>query len=378
MTADIFPVETLERLNRQDGVDTRPILVRVLTDLFVQKPEHTAQEVGRYEELAGQLLDVVDVESRAAVARKLANDPRAPRKLIDRLIADVEPVSTPILAYFADAPRVKLLAVALEGGPLDAAAVASRADIDDELARMLAHHQDDLVLETLAANPAAALRDGPLQSLVERAVGAPALAAVLLRRDDIDAAALAPLYRQAGPDRRAAIREALAARPPRLSTAARTVRNAEALSEMLATLDAGPGQAEAIAEALADALALKPDEAARLATEASGEPFVMMLRAAGVSDEMIVRALLIAQPEIAQSVVRFFGLVEIAEATPRAAAAELVFALAGMPIRAAAPRHEPAFEPLTTPDRAGAARTAAASGRRAVDRDRQEAARRRG
>ena len=376
MPADLLPVEALERLSRRDGVDTRPILIRVLTDLFVQKPDNTAEEIGRYEELVGKLLDVVDVESRAAVARKLSEDPRAPRSLIDRLIDDAPAVSAPILARSVNVPRATLLTLALDGGPVEAAAVASRPDLDEDLVRVLAHHRDELVIETLAANPAAPLREGPLAALVERAADSLALAATLLRRTDIDAGVLAPLYMQAGPARRAAIREALAARSSRLSTAARAARRADGATVALIEAASAPGQAAVIAESLADALDIKPDDAARLATEPSGEPFVMMLRAAGVPDELVIRALLISQPDIAQSVPRFFELVEIAESTPRAVAAELVAALTGQSIRPTAPRREPVFEPLTTPERAGAARPATTAGRRAADR--QDAARRRG
>ncbi len=372
MTPNLLPVEALERLDRQDGVDTRPILVRVLTDLFVQQPEHSREDIARYEELVGKLLDVVDIESRAAVARKLAPDSRAPRSVIDRLLADDAAVSAPILARFGDAPKGRLLALALDGGPVEASAVASRADIDDELIRTLVHHPDDLVLETLAANDAARLADGPLRTLVERAIDAPALAATLLRRMDLDPAALAPLYRFAEPARRSAIRAALSARAGRFSTPVRPARSKDART--LLDTAVGADDPSGIAEALAETLDLKPDDAARLATDPSGEPFVMMLRAAGASDEQIVRAMLIGQPEIARSVQRFFELVEIAETTPRGVAAELVYALARPAPRPAQVRREPVFEPLGVPERAGAARPAAT--RRPVER--QDAARRRG
>ncbi|MDR4307485.1 DUF2336 domain-containing protein [Chelatococcus sambhunathii] len=371
MAPNLLPVEALERLNRQDGVDTRPILVRVLTDLFVQQPEHTAEDVARYEELVGKLLDVVDVESRAAVARKLATDSRAPRSVIDRLLADEAAVSAPILARFGGAPRGRLLALALDGGPVEASAVASRTDIDDELVRTLVHHGDDLVLETLAANDAARLADGPLRTLVERALDAPALAATLLRRVDIDPAALAPLYRFAEPARRAAIRQALSTRAGRLAAGPRRPRSKDVRSLLSAAADAN--DPSAIAEALAEALDLKPDDAASLATDPSGEPFVMMLRAAGATDEQIVRAMLIGQPDIARSVERFFELVEIAETTPRGAAAELIYALVAPSLRPAAPRREPVFEPLGAPERPGAARPV--SPRRPAER--QDVARRR-
>ncbi|MFC3691952.1 DUF2336 domain-containing protein [Chenggangzhangella methanolivorans] len=358
MSDDILPLETLERLSRRDGLDTRPILIRVLTDLFVQKADHSAEETARYEELVLGLLDVVSVEARAAVARKLADDHRAPAAVIERLIADEAAVSAPILARFPDAPRHVLLARVMDGGPVEAAAVASRRDLDADLIRLLAHNRDELVLETLAANLAARLGSGPLASLVERARGAPALAAALLRREDLDAGALAALYLHAGPTRRAEIREALAARPAR-PLPARASRNAEPVEAAIAEAAVSEGKGHLIAEVLAEALRLRPDDAARLATEPSGEPFVLMLRSIGVEPDLVTRALLIAQPEIAPSVVRVFDLVELAETTSRAVAHDILAALTGEADRAsAAPRHEPLFEQSGVMERAGAARPA--------------------
>ena len=40
-------LEGLDSLARRDGVDIRPTLVRVLTDLYVQKPSHTVDEAQR-------------------------------------------------------------------------------------------------------------------------------------------------------------------------------------------------------------------------------------------------------------------------------------------------------------------------------------------
>ena len=358
MSDDMLPVETLQRLARQDGVDTRPILVRVVTDLFVQREHHSPEEIAQFEELVIGLLGAVGVEARAAVARKLADEPRTPAALVAKLLTDVEEVKAPLLARFPNLSRSTLLEIALDGGPVETAAIASRADISPDMTRLLAHHPDDLTLETLAANPAATFTDAVLGVLVERAVETPALAAALLRRDDLDPAALAPLYLTAEPTRRAEIRKALEARPNRLAFAARPAKAHEALDAALETAAMQHGQGHVIAEALADAHGLKPDVAARLATEPSGEAFVMMLRAAGVDADLVARALLVAQPEIATSVVRVFDLVDIAETTSRVVAAEIVAALVGHSDRATAPRHEPLFDPTGVMERAGAARAA--------------------
>ncbi|MFD1705037.1 DUF2336 domain-containing protein [Methylopila henanensis] len=356
MTDELLPVEALERLSRQDGVDVRPILLRVLTDLFIQKPHHAPEELVRYEELALQLLDVVGVETRAVVARKLAGDPHAPQAVIARLLKDDVSVAGPILARSDKVSRHHLLTIALDGGVVEASAVAQRADIDADMARILAHHRDERVVETLIANPALQPTPQTLATLVRRAHSAPVLAAAMLRRSDFDPAALSPLYLAAGPEQRGQIREAIAARPGRAARAGRMTDQADAAMVEAAVAS---GDHALMAEALSVALGVSLNAAATLAAEPSGEAFVFMLRGLGVERDQIARALLLAQPEIARSVNRFFDLVELAETTPRGVALELVGALAGLQAPSQTAKHEPLFDPSGAPERAGAARSAA-------------------
>src|SRR5262245_46584619 len=56
-----------------------------MTDLYVQKPVHTAEEEAQYIELAARLIDQVDAPTWAIVANRLASYPAAPRAVIERL-----------------------------------------------------------------------------------------------------------------------------------------------------------------------------------------------------------------------------------------------------------------------------------------------------
>src|SRR5689334_24492157 len=81
-----FPrIEGLVDLASRDGIDVRPTLLRVLTDLYVQTRSHTPDEEAQYTELALRLLDNVDVVTRATVAVRLAAYPRAPLAVLHRL-----------------------------------------------------------------------------------------------------------------------------------------------------------------------------------------------------------------------------------------------------------------------------------------------------
>jgi uncharacterized protein (DUF2336 family) len=81
----------------RDGVDIRPTLLRVLTDLYVQKPFHTQDEETQYVELATGLIEAVDAATRTAVAARLQDYPAAPAAVLARLkgIANV-PARAPV------------------------------------------------------------------------------------------------------------------------------------------------------------------------------------------------------------------------------------------------------------------------------------------
>src|SRR5512139_2287811 len=79
------PLDSLVDLACRDGVDIRPTLLRVLTDLYVQKPAHTTQEETQYVELALGLVGSVDAATRAIVAARLAAYPAAPAVVLAKL-----------------------------------------------------------------------------------------------------------------------------------------------------------------------------------------------------------------------------------------------------------------------------------------------------
>jgi hypothetical protein len=78
---------------RYDGPDVRPLLLRVLTDLYVQKPSHSPDEEQQFVELALRLLDVVDVKTRTEIAGQLATYGGAPATVLSRLASDTTVVT---------------------------------------------------------------------------------------------------------------------------------------------------------------------------------------------------------------------------------------------------------------------------------------------
>jgi len=102
VTLSASPLDSLVDLACRDGVDIRPTLLRVLTDLYVQKPIHSADEETQYVELALGLIEAVDAPTRAAVAARLSTYPSAPAA-IRRKLASFGPLPDP--ATTAGAPE---------------------------------------------------------------------------------------------------------------------------------------------------------------------------------------------------------------------------------------------------------------------------------
>src|SRR6185369_675605 len=84
--APLFPgFDGLMTLSRREGVDIRPTLLRVLTDLYVQARSHTADEERQFVELTSRLIEQVDDATRAAVRARLAIYPGTPTEIMDKL-----------------------------------------------------------------------------------------------------------------------------------------------------------------------------------------------------------------------------------------------------------------------------------------------------
>jgi hypothetical protein len=86
MTKPPFPgFDGLMTLSRREGVDVRPTLLRVLTDLYVQASTHSDDEQRQFVELATRLIDEVDDATRAAVKARLAVYPATPAPIMQKL-----------------------------------------------------------------------------------------------------------------------------------------------------------------------------------------------------------------------------------------------------------------------------------------------------
>jgi hypothetical protein len=81
----VTSLESLVGLRWHDGPDVRPTLLRVLTDLYIQKPNHSNEEEQQYVELALRLIDAADAGLREEILQRLSAYEGAPTAVLHQL-----------------------------------------------------------------------------------------------------------------------------------------------------------------------------------------------------------------------------------------------------------------------------------------------------
>jgi hypothetical protein len=171
MTATpLFPgFDGLMTLSRREGVDIRPTLLRVLTDLYVQASAHSGDEERQFVELTSRLIEEVDDATRAAVRARLAIYPATPAEILNKLGLrrsspnQIVPVAAAIHTPAPEAPPVRTpteaqlrMASNLSMRPNDAAEISDMffAASASERALIL-HNLNETPLKASARIPAA-------------------------------------------------------------------------------------------------------------------------------------------------------------------------------------------------------------------------------
>ena len=331
MTATSFPpdlpdnLQGLARLGRDSDLDMRPVLLRVLTDLYVSRAHHGQDEINQFEAIALGLLDKTDAETRVIVARKLAGCHATPLALAGSLVDGGGPPAAAILSGSTILPRTLLLRAALGADPELAAAVATRLDLDIDLCELLAARSEIEVTRALANNFAAPLDHRAFRALAARAATDRELGAALCARAP-STADLAPLFLHATGVQRAAI--ILAARRAGLGEHSGPepgeIERATAAEIERAALARDPSLLAAI---VARALGCDLAAARALTQDSHGEAVALTLRALHVAPDMAARIFMCLGPEIAHNVDRVRLLAGLVDDMPLAAATRIVRAI---------------------------------------------------
>jgi hypothetical protein len=305
----MFPnLEGLDSLARRDGVDIRPTLVRVLTDLYVQKPAHSSEEERHYTELVLRLIDSVDQGTRMAVAKKIASYAGAPPAVARRLARDTIEVAEPILRHCSVLTAVELDAIIRDFGWSHAAIIAARREAPKP--------------EMASARPSPARL--------------PQVGPVARQPTDLG---IAELFFSADSAARRILLFTLGdaeAEAPQSVQPVETIRALEAAA--LARDRAG------FIRLIEGALSLSGQQAERLVGDPSGEPLLVAAKALAMPSVALQRILMFIDPAIGESVQRVFDLAGLYERISLDAAHKIIDSMRGRePVRTRKGAHRPMY-----------------------------------
>jgi len=294
----IFPkLEGLDNLARRDGVDIRPTLVRVLTDLYVQKAAHTSEEERHYTELVLRLIDSVDLVTRAAVAKKIAAYAGAPPAVVRRLARDAIEVAEPILRHCDLLGAAELDAIVRDFGAAHALVIGQAVAEKPESPKGELRKPVD--------RPSARAQSGPLA----RENSEIAIAELFF---SADSAARRVLLMSLGDAETETPQSVLPVETIRALEAAALGRDRDGFTRLLES-----------------ALGLSRAQAERIVQDPSGEPLLVAAKGLAMPPVALQRVLMFIDPTIGESVQRFFDLAGFYERLSADAAHKIIASIRG-------------------------------------------------
>jgi uncharacterized protein (DUF2336 family) len=157
-----------------------------LTDLFIAgSTRYSPQQTELFDETFKALVAVIELKTRARLARHFATDPHAPATLV-RAFAfdDAIAVAAPVLSHSMALSESDLVASASTQSQGHLYAIAQRPTISEAITEILIERGEPRVVHTVAKNAGARISDGSFRELVVRAGGDAQLALhVGMRRD---------------------------------------------------------------------------------------------------------------------------------------------------------------------------------------------------
>lgn len=351
----------LARLARDGDLDLSQVALRVTTDLLVGAPQPSREDLEAFGEMAGALIPTVDDETALVLARKLAGWHHAPPAVLAALALRGGAVLVELLRHGMPLSPAALEELAETGDSAIRTVLAMRPDLTGTAALLLVALDDRALDLTLIGNRQVPLPHAAVEALTARARHDAVYQHGLLARSDLSNLELAPLFLQAGWERRLAILESLLAREVLHPGERRPAVSREVFANWLEL--AGEDRDDAFA-AIADHLGGGPELALAMAGDASRDLAALALIACGLGVEEATRFLIRLGDETAHSVERIFALVDLMRMLRPSVAYRLALSIAG--VQPAAPQrkgqHQPAMDPSGTPARPGLARPEAQPG----------------
>jgi hypothetical protein len=280
----LFPsFDGLMHLAKREGVDIRPTLLRVLTDLYVQAPGHSAEEQQHYVELASRLIGQVDDATRAVVRARLAVYPDTPLE-IRELLGLAKPMALPQAVMTAE--------------PLQAEPQQNQTPAVDRRETKLSMQPDD-------------------------------------------AASIDEMFMGAAPAERIQILRNLETSPLRPAARIEPLRAGRAVAVLERAAFAR--DQSAFAAELSDALLLPASVGERIVADASGEALACATKTLAMPADIFQRVLLFLKPEWGASVIPVFRLARLYDTLSEQAALIMLSVWRGAIIAQTKAKYRPAL-----------------------------------
>jgi len=257
----------------------KPLLLRVLVDLFVRRPSHSEDEIQHFAEIAHTILPSATRAEINHAAMRLCTHPAAPGELLD-LLATRANEGAVLLFEKCRRLSTAVLQNAAASAPLPAArAIATRDDLDPATIDFLAARPEREIWVALIENEYAPL---VLSAMVARAQSDAQLAQSLCSRLPHRAEVLGLFLHATRTDRLLMI----AAARSRMgqSQAQATALDANIVAKLEA---AARTSAKAFAHELAQSLHLSEEVADSITQDQGGEALIIALRAFGLDADAI-------------------------------------------------------------------------------------------
>jgi hypothetical protein len=323
-TPSLSSLNGLADIGLRSGVDMRPTLIRVLTDLYVQKLAHTADEERHYTELALRLLDGVDVPTRATVAARLAMHLSPPMGVIQYLVNDLPEIAAPLRGHALLKPPVQ------HAAPQPSAS----APAIEEIAPIESPPEE----EPIEHEPVTDLR-GTMDSTIAGEL------------NDV-------FFTAAEYERRLILLNLHVAAP--MSPGQVVVLRDPGIGRRLEAAALG-NHREDLVKQFAEALRIPREQARRIVRDDHGEPIVVAVKALGISRDVVYRLLMFVNPAVGHSVERVHALAMLYDEMTAQAAEGMVAIWQALRSEA---RSVAKHQPLLWNDERSRARPAAAVARR--------------
>ena len=170
------PLDSLVDLACRDGVEIRPTLLRVVTDLYVQKPSHSREEEAQYVELALGLIDAVDPLTRGTVTATLSAYPGAPELVLRKL------ASLPLASRRGDAEGDDLIELFFDANTDERRLILTNLDVTADAATLRPMPAASELIRRLE-RAARERNTGEFARVLERALGVSRDLATRITRD---------------------------------------------------------------------------------------------------------------------------------------------------------------------------------------------------